>query len=217
MKGDTIADPTPTPETAPFGWDVWTHTEVVPKADPHAVVPHWHIITGLKPASFQPTPPDQRPPSYVPEQESEITLQLTADQMVQLSVTGTDKYGNPVDISGSAVWQSSDASIIEVRQDKSASPTFCQALAVGPTGTASVSYTNDANNDGSGDFIGSIAIDVVAGQMAEIVIQEGTPENKDDSLPPVEGGGERPPGSNMPPQVTHPDEGIPHPGPQGRR
>jgi hypothetical protein len=135
--------------------------------------------------------------------------------MVQLSVSGTDKYGNPVDITGNAVWQSSDMSIIEVKQDKSANPTTCYAIAAGPTGTASVTYTNDQNNDGSGDFIGSIAIDVVAGQMAEIVIQEGTPEPKDDSLPPVEGGGERPPGiSGPPPRPAHPDEGIPRPEPQ---
>jgi len=190
---------------------VWTHTEVVPRADPNAVVLHWHIVIGYKPASFVPS--TEYPPSSVPE-ESEITLQLTADQMVQLSVSGTDKYGNPVEVTGNAVWQSSDMSIIEVRQDKSANPQTCYAIAAGPTGTASVTYTNDANNDGSGDFIGSIAIDVVAGQMAEIVIQEGTPEPKDDSLPPVEGGGERPPASGMVPRPEHPDTGIPRPEPQ---
>jgi hypothetical protein len=214
MKGDTIDQP---PDgSAPFGWDVWTHTEVVPKPDPHAITIHWAIgpVT-MKPADFVASP--ATPATEL--QESEITLQLTADQMVGLSVSGTDKYGNPVDISGDAVWQSSDTSIILVKQDKSANPTSCYAIAAGPTGTASVTYTNDANNDGSGDFIGSIAIDVVAGTMAEIVITPGEPEAKDDSLPPVEGGGERPPNWSDPrPDHTLPTDPHVEPrGQQGRR
>jgi hypothetical protein len=166
-----------------------THSEWIPKEDPNGVIVHWTIgPIGMKPADYVASPPTPA----TEQQESEITLQLTADQMVQLSVSGTDKYGNPVDISGNAVWQSSDTAIIECKQNKSANPTSCYAIAVGPAGTASVTYTNDANNDGSGDFIGSIAIDVVAGQMAEIVINPGEPESKDASLPPVEGSGERP-------------------------
>jgi hypothetical protein len=109
-------------------------------------------------------------------------LQLTADQMVQLQVSGTDKYGNPVEITGDSVWKSSDESIITVAipPDDAGGPnaTFANAIAVGPVGTASVTFTNDVNSDGSGDYIGSIAIDVVAGEMAEIEITAGQPVPK---------------------------------------
>jgi hypothetical protein len=168
---------------APFGWDVYTHTEVIPKPDPKAITLHWRIVPGLKPADW--VAPEPTHPSYVPEDESEITLQLTADQMVTLTVAPTDKYGNPVDLTGDAVWQSSDESIVSVNVDAggSTAPTSCQAIAVGPTGTASVTFTNDADRNGTGDYIGSIAIDVVAGEMAEIEISAGQPVPKDPNAP----------------------------------
>jgi hypothetical protein len=102
-------------------------------------------------------------------------VQLTADQQVDLSITGQDRYGNPVEITGNTIWKSSDESIISV---SSSDPEHATAVAVGPAGTASVTVTNDVNNDGSGDYIGSLAIDVVAGTMAEITIEAGTPTNK---------------------------------------
>jgi hypothetical protein len=102
-------------------------------------------------------------------------VQLTADQQVDLFISGEDAYGNPVEITGDTVWKSSDEAIIAVT---SSAPDSATAVAVGPAGTASVTVTNDVNQDGTGDFIGSLAIDVVAGDMAEIVIQAGTPEDK---------------------------------------
>jgi len=41
-----------------------------------------------------------------------------------------------------------------------------------------VKVTNDVNNDGTGDYIGSLAVDVVAGVMTEIAVVAGTPEDK---------------------------------------
>jgi hypothetical protein len=128
--------------------------------------------------------------------------------MVSLAVSGTDKYGNPTDISGAGVWQSSDPAIIVVRQNKSANPQECLAIAVGPVGAASVVYTNDANWDGSGDFIGSISFEVTGGQMSEITITAGEPESKpgggQPEPPPVEGGGETPDSG------AHPDNTLPN-------
>jgi hypothetical protein len=190
---------------APFGWDVWTHTEVIPKPDPKARILHWHLVIGLKPAGF--TLPDSSTEQGSVPEESEITLQLTADQMVHLSVSGTDAYGNPVDITGDAVWQSSDNAIVRVLQNKSANPTECFAIPTGVVGSASVTYTNDTNRDGSGDFIGSIAIDVVAGQMTEIVINADEPVSKAQvppdatEQPPQPGGGGEHPDNTLPNEI----------------
>ena len=156
---------------SPYGWDVWTHTEVVPKPSPISI--HWRIglVTAKNPHQhFLGT-------STHPFIESEITVQLTADQQVTLSVSAQDRYGNPVNISGDTTWLSSDESIVQVNFEAS-NPHTATAVAVGPAGTASVTCTNDANRDGTGDFMGSLAIDVVAGEIAEIEIAAGEAEDK---------------------------------------
>jgi hypothetical protein len=102
-------------------------------------------------------------------------MQLTADQQVDLSITGEDAYGNPVTISGNTSWSSSDPSIVVVQMTDSS---HAVAAAVGPVGSAAVTVTNDVNSDGTGDYIGSLAIDVVAGVMADIAVMAGTPTEK---------------------------------------
>lgn len=172
--------PSPDPSISPYGWDVWTHTEVVPKPPPTTL--RWRIGP-VKVKSIEP----QLSTATRTYNESEITVQLTADQQVSLSISGQDRYGNPVDIDGDTVWESSDENIVQVNFD-SANPSTATALAVGPTGTASVTCTNDADRDGTGDFMGSLAIDVVAGDIAEIEIAAGTPEDKVGLLPPGDAG-----------------------------
>ena len=154
-------------EHAPYGYDVWTHTEVVPKPPP--IVARW--VIRVEPKYFEPFVGS----ATSPFQWSEVTVQLTADQQVALSITGEDKYGNPVDISGEVMWKSSDEAIVSIAN---ATNDSAIAMAVGPAGTASVTVTNDVNEDGTGDFQGSIAIDVVAGDIAEITIQAGEPTDK---------------------------------------
>jgi hypothetical protein len=168
------------------------------------------------------------PPQPTPE--SEFALQLTADQQVRLSVTGQDKYGNTVDITGNSVWKSSDESIVQVQVDKSGNTQAAIAFAVGPIGTAAVTFTNDTNMDGSGDFMGSLAIDVVGGEMAEVVINPGNAEAKgsqgnkpdqglppgspgspDQGLPPTSGGS---PDQGLPGSGGTPDQGLPGSGGQ---
>jgi hypothetical protein len=102
-------------------------------------------------------------------------MQLTADQQVDLSISGEDAYGNPVTITGNTTWSSSDTSVVSVTMTDSS---HAVAAAVGPVGSASVTVTNDVNNDGTGDYIGSMAFNVVAGQMADIVVTAGTPTTK---------------------------------------
>jgi hypothetical protein len=112
----------------------------------------------------------------VPDPE-EFPVQLTADQQVSLSISGEDRYGNPVDITGDTVWTSSDPSIVTVTQAPF-NPAAASASAVGPIGTAAITVTNDYDADGTPDFQGSIAIDVVAGTIAEIGITEGAVSDK---------------------------------------
>jgi hypothetical protein len=153
---------------APWGYDSWTHTEVTPK--PLPITWHWRI--GPVKAKTSVPSPSTNTSKFIP---SEVTMQLTADQQVQLTISGEDRYGNQVDLSGDVVWLSSDESIIQVTNQNSTSAT---AVAVGPAGTASVTVTNDVDQDGTGDFQGSIAIDVVAGDIAEIVISASEPTDK---------------------------------------
>lgn len=167
---------------APYGWDVYTHTEVVPKLPPPVepdITLRWHVLVQLKTSEPQPTGITRQPAA---PHSQEMTVQLTADQQVALSISGEDRYDNPVNISGDVAWFSSDESIIVVTVDADDS-SKCVAAAVGPVGTASVTVTNDVDQDGSGDFQGSLAIDVVAGSIAEVVIVEGEVSDKDTSEP----------------------------------
>lgn len=150
----------------PWGYDV--HTEVIPKPAP--IVWTWRIGPVAVKAA-------QPPASDVIRRfnQGEVIVQLTADQQVDLSITGEDRYGNPVEISGDVAWLSSDESVVQVT---SSSPESATATAVGPAGTASVTVTNDADRDGTGDFMGSLAIDVVAGEITEIAINAGEPTTK---------------------------------------
>lgn len=154
---------------APYGYDVYTHTEVVPK--PPALRPRWRIGP-VRLKTEQPTPG----PSGFPATGNEaITVQLTADQQVELTISGEDRYDNPVDISGDVAWLSSDESVVSVEMTGASTAV---ARAVGPVGTAAVTVTNDVDQDGTGDFQGSIAIDVVAGDIAEVVIAAGEATDK---------------------------------------
>jgi hypothetical protein len=149
-----------------------TGTITPPSTEPPGVTLRWHIGPVItKPVGWIPADPS----TPTPQADSEFTMQLTADQQVTLTVSGTDAYGNPTNISGDGTWLSSDEAIIQVTGDDDSAV----ATAVGPIGTASVTYTNDVDQDGSGDFIGSLAIDVVGGEMTAIVLTPSEPVGKD--------------------------------------
>jgi hypothetical protein len=157
------------------GWVLDLHLTgtITPPSTKPDVTLRWHIgPVATKPVGWTPAPPSllRHPPT-----KSETTMQLTADQQVTLTVSGTDAYGNPTNISGDGTWLSSDEAIIQVTGDDDSAV----ATAVGPIGTASVTYTNDVDQDGSGDFIGSLAIDVVGGAMTAIVLTPSEPVGKD--------------------------------------
>jgi hypothetical protein len=154
---------------APWGYDKWTHTQVIPKPPP--IRWQWHI----GPVTTKQNEPEPGPPGNPPEGNEDIFMQLTADQQVELSISGQDNYGNPVNISGDTVWASSDESVVTVTVHD---PSHATAVAVGPTGSSAVTVTNDVDGDGTGDYFGSIALDVVAGKMTEIAVTAGEPTNK---------------------------------------
>jgi len=151
---------------APWGYDSWTHTEVVPKPPP--ITWSW-TIGPVRVKTTQPTP--RVGPTSTPT-ESDITVQLTADQQVTLTISGEDAYDNPVEIDPSlAVWTSSDEGIVQVQPQTGTASAI--AVAVGPTGAAAVTVSNADQT-----VSGSIAIEVVAGQVTEVVVTAGTPEDK---------------------------------------
>jgi hypothetical protein len=154
---------------APWGYDKWTHTEVIPKPPP--ITKRWRI----GPVTEKQHQPDPGPPGSSSTGKEEITVQLTADQQVELSISGEDNYGNPVTIAGDTQWTSSDESVVTVTADD---PSHATAVAVGPVGSVAVTVTNDVNQDGTGDYFGSIALDVVAGRMTEIAVTAGEPTDK---------------------------------------
>ena len=199
---------------APFGYDVHTvthsHVVVTPKPAPPAATSggvYWHIgpVTAKSTLS-SPTPTSQSESRAPGATESEFTVQLTADQQVELSISGQDAYGNAVDVSGDIAWWSSDEAIVRVFRNISDN-SKAVAIAVGPVGTAAVTVSNDFDQDGTGDFQGSVAIDVIAGQIAEIKVTEGTPSAKpapDNTLPTPEPG--QPP---VDPNAPRPDNSLP--------
>src|SRR5262252_10397044 len=93
---------------APWGYDKWTHTEVIPKPPPIRM--RWHI----GPVTTKQNEPEPGLPGYLPTGNEDIIMQLTADQQVELSITGEDNYGNPVEITGNTQWTSSDETIVTV-------------------------------------------------------------------------------------------------------
>jgi hypothetical protein len=154
---------------APWGYDKWTHTEVIPKPPPI----RWRWRIGLVTEKLH--QPEPGPPGTPSTGKEDITVQLTADQQVDLSISGEDSYGNPVTITGNTAWASSDESTVTVT---ASDPSHATAVAVGPVGSAVVTVTNDVDGDGTGDYFGSIAIDVVAGKMAEITVTASVPVDK---------------------------------------
>lgn len=202
----------------PYAYDVRTvtrshsHVVVTPKSvETDAIKLYWRIgpVT-TKATAPSPTPTTQSESRAEDAAESEFTVQLTADQQVALSISGTDKYGNQVDVSGDVAWWSSDEAVVKVFRNITDN-TQAIAVAVGPVGTAAVTVSNDFDQDGTGDFQGSVAIDVVAGDIHEITVNEGEISDKpapDQGLP-------EPGEPGTPGQPPRPDNTLPGPGSAG--
>lgn len=102
---------------------------------------------------------------------------LRDDQKVDLSVSFTDQAGNPVapEQVGSLTFSVDDASVLAVEDHGDGTATV---TTVGPLGTATVTVMNDHDDDGTADFQGSLAFDVVAGDVAAINVVPGEPTSR---------------------------------------
>jgi alkylation response protein AidB-like acyl-CoA dehydrogenase len=105
-----------------------------------------------------------------------MTLILTDEQKVALAVAFTDRMGNPASVEGSPVWASSDP-CVEVTA--AADGLSAVATTTGPLGTAQVSVSADADlGEGVKSIVGTLDIEVVAAEAANVGISAGAPEPK---------------------------------------
>jgi hypothetical protein len=104
-----------------------------------------------------------------------MALTLTAVQRVSVEVSAVDAKGNPAEVE-EVIFSSSDEAILIVEQD-STDMTKAWATAVGPTGTAQVKVTADADiGEGTKNLTGLLDVEVVAAEAASLGLTAGTPE-----------------------------------------
>jgi hypothetical protein len=103
-------------------------------------------------------------------------MQLLDSQQVTLSVSGVDAAGNPVPVSATGLsFSVDDESILTLTDNGDGS---ALVVTTGSLGTATVTVSDDPDGDGTVNFQGSLAIDVVTGDVTEIVINAGEPSSR---------------------------------------
>lgn len=102
-------------------------------------------------------------------------MQLLDSQQVLLSVAGKDRAGNEVPVPGALVWSVSDPAIAGLLDNGDGTQTL---VTTGVLGTVTVTVSDDVEGDGNVDFQGSLAVDVVAGPVAEIVLSAAEPTDR---------------------------------------
>ena len=100
-----------------------------------------------------------------------MSFTLKADQKVAFSVSGADETGNPVDLTGTPVFTVDDDAILSLTDNGDGSG---EVAATGQLGSATLSVEDEETSGQR--FIGSVAIDVIAGDLAAIGIDLGAPE-----------------------------------------
>jgi hypothetical protein len=110
---------------------------------------------------------------------------LQADQKVALAVTFTDRAGNVLnkDAVGTLTAVSSDEGVLTVTD---LGEGRFEAVTVGPLGSATVTVSNDTDVDGTPDYVGSLAFDVVEGNVFAIAVGAGTPVSRFEDAPPAD-------------------------------
>ncbi len=105
---------------------------------------------------------------------------LKATQDVALSVTITDKKGNPTTVQN-GVWASDDEGIVVVTDNGNSS---ASASAVGTPGVATITYTADVDlGEGVKEAVGMVDFEVVAGNASVFNIVAGTPTEQEPAVP----------------------------------
>lgn len=99
-------------------------------------------------------------------------MALKADQKVAFSLQATDEVGNPGEFVGTIVFSVDDASIVTLTDNGDGTG---EVAATGTLGTAVLSAEATRTSD-SKVFMGSVSIDVIAGDVEVIDIVLGEPE-----------------------------------------
>jgi len=123
------------------------------------------------------TPQYRRWPLFV----GEITMafQLTATQQVDLTIAATDRRGNPAPVDGVPEWATDNSDVLALVP--SADGMTCTVKATGVLGTGRVQMTADADRtDGVRQIIGTLDIEVVAGDAVQVALTPGAPTEQPD-------------------------------------
>jgi hypothetical protein len=105
-----------------------------------------------------------------------MSFVLQDNQKVALSVSGVDERGNPANITGTLVYATEDPAGVLTLTDNGDGT--AEVAATGSIGSAMVTVANDTDDpDSDPNFVGSLAFDVVAGDVTAIQITPGTPEH----------------------------------------
>jgi hypothetical protein len=119
------------------------------------------------------------PPTQKPFRKVDLYMALKADQKVAFSLQGTDEVGNPNDFEGTTVFSVDDPSTVTLTDNGDGSG---EVAATGTLGTAVLSAEATRTSDGK-IFMGSVSIDVIAGDVESIEIVLGTPEEVTPDVP----------------------------------
>lgn len=130
----------------------------------------WHI------GPFSDTTAAERvagePPTSKIQRKVDFHMALKADQKVAFSLQATDEVGNPGEFEGTIVYSVDDESIVTLTDNGDGTG---EVAATGTLGTAVLSAEATRTSD-SKVFMGSVSVDVIAGDVEVIDIVLGTPE-----------------------------------------
>jgi hypothetical protein len=105
-----------------------------------------------------------------------MSFVLQDNQKVALSVVGVDERGNPATITGTLAYATEDPNGVLTLTDNGDGT--ASVAATGTVGSAMVTVANDTDDpDADPNFMGSLAFDVIAGEVTAIQITPGTPEH----------------------------------------
>jgi hypothetical protein len=108
-----------------------------------------------------------------------MTLTLTIDQKALVELQITDRVGNPATVDGVPAWASSDEAAVTVTPDADGMTAWVTA-GDGVTAEAVMVTTKvDADlGEGTREIIGTLQVNVAAGEAQFVELQAGAPEPK---------------------------------------
>lgn len=103
-----------------------------------------------------------------------MALILKDTQKFSAAVKYVDGKGNPAKVEGTPQWSVSDVNLLGVTPSDDGMS--AEVVATGPLGSCQVSVTADADlGEGTKPIIGTLDVDIVAGEAVSAVIEAGAP------------------------------------------